>query len=76
MGATVTEIELFARAADSDVPWANARVTAGVEAEQSRFAEKPTEIPDGAQTRQVCETFSSWSSDHARVARMLVRYSL
>jgi hypothetical protein len=76
MGATVTEIELFTRAADSDVPWANARVTAGVEAEQSRFAEKPMDIPDGAQSRQVCETFSSWSSEHARVARMLVRYSL
>jgi hypothetical protein len=51
-------------------------VSAGVEAEQSRFAEKPTEVPDSAQTKQVCEAFSSWSSEHARVARMLVRYNL
>jgi hypothetical protein len=76
MGATVTEVELFVRPVESDTPWANARVTAGVEAEQARFAEKPTEVPDGAQTKQVCEVFSNWSSDRARVARMLVRYSL
>ena len=76
MGATVTEVELFVRPAESDMPWATARVTAGVEAEQARFAEKPTEVPDSAQTKQVCEVFSNWSSERARVARMLVRYSL
>jgi hypothetical protein len=76
MGATVTEVELFVRPTESDMPWANARVTAGVEAEQARFAERPTEVPDGAQTKQVCEIFSNWSSERARVARMLVRYSL
>jgi hypothetical protein len=75
MGATVTEVELFVRPPESDAPWANARVTAGVEAEQARFAEKPTESPDTAQTKQVCEAFSNWS-DRARVARMLVRYDL
>jgi hypothetical protein len=76
MGATVTEVELFMRAADTDTPWANARVTAGVEADQARFAEKPVEVPDGAQTKQVCEAFASWSTERARVARMLVRYTL
>ena len=76
MGATVTEVELFARPPESDMPWASARVSPGVEAEQSRFGEKPTEVPDSAQTKQVCELFSNWSSERARVARMLVRYSL
>jgi hypothetical protein len=76
MGATVTEVELFVRPTESDMPWASARVTAGVEAEQARFAEKPMEVPDGAQTKQVCEIFANWSSERARVARMLVRYSL
>jgi hypothetical protein len=51
-------------------------VTAGVAVEQARFGEKPIEIPDTAQTKQVCEMFSNWSSERARVARMLVRYSL
>ena len=76
MGATVTEVELFMRPAESDTHWATARVTAGVEAEQARFGERPTEVPDTAQTKQVCEVFSNWSSDRARVARMLVRYGL
>jgi hypothetical protein len=76
IGATVTEVELFVRPAEADTPWANARVTPGVEAEQARFAETATEVPDTAQTKQVCEVFSNWSSDRARVARMLVRYSL
>ena len=76
MGATVTEVELFVRAAESDTPWANARATAGAETELARFAEKPVETPDGAQTKQVCEAFANWSTERARVARMLVRYSL
>lgn len=76
MGATVTEVELFVRGSESDTPWANVRVTAGAEAEQARFAEKPTEVPDSAQSKQVCEVFSNWSSERTRVARMLVRYNL
>ena len=76
MGATVTEVELFVRAAESETPWANARVTPGAETELARFAEKPVETPDSAQTKQVCEAFANWSTERARVARMLVRYSL
>jgi len=76
MNATVTELELFVRAAESDTAWSTARVVPGAEMEQARFAEKPFEVPDGAQTKQVCETFASWSTERARVARMLVRYSL
>jgi hypothetical protein len=76
MGATVTEVELFVRAAESETPWSNARVTPGAETELARFAEKPVETPDGAQTKQVCEAFANWSTERARVARMLVRYSL
>jgi hypothetical protein len=74
MGATVTEVELFVRGAETDTPWANARVMPGTEVEQARFAEKTTENPDTAQTKQVCEAFANWSSERARTARMLVRY--
>jgi hypothetical protein len=76
MSATVTEVELFMRSAESDTPWANARVMPGTEIEQARFAEKTTEAPDTAQTKQVCEAFANWSSERARTARMLVRYTL
>ncbi len=74
--ATLTEVELYVRASGSDTPWANARVTAGQDFEQARFAEKPVEIADGAMTKQVCEGFAHWSTERARVARMLVRYAL
>jgi hypothetical protein len=74
--ASVTEVELYVRAAESDVPWASARVTPGHEFEQARFGEKPVEVADGPTMKQVCETFAQWSTERARVARMLVRYSL
>lgn len=74
--AKVTEVEVYARAVDADVPWANARVTAGSDVEQARFSEKPVEMVDGSATKQVCETFTQWSTERARVARVLVRYEL
>jgi hypothetical protein len=76
VGATVTEVEVFMRASDSDAPWSTARLVPGAETDQARFSEKPVEVADGAHTKQVCETFTSWSTERARTARMLVRYSL
>lgn len=73
--AKITDVEVYARAPDTEIAWANARVVAGSEVEQARFSEKPVEIVDGSATKQVCETFTQWS-EHARVARMLVRYDL
>ncbi len=74
--ATVTDVEVYVRAAESDVPWTSARVTPGHEVEQARFAEKPAEVADGTANKQVCEGFAQWSTERARVARMLVRYAL
>jgi hypothetical protein len=73
--ATLGEVELFVRPAGSDIPWSTARVTAGQEFEQARFAEKPTEVADASSTKQVCEGFAHWSTERARNVRMLVRYS-
>jgi hypothetical protein len=73
----VTEVELYARPADSDVPWSNSRLLPGTEASQARFAEKYVESPGvDPGTKQVCEGFSHWSAEHARSARMVVRYRL
>jgi hypothetical protein len=74
--ATVSEIELFSRAADADTPWSSNRMLPGQESGQARFAEKYTESPEGPGTKQVCEAFSHWSAEHPRMARMVVRYSL
>lgn len=74
--ATVSEVELFSRPTDSDTPWSSARMLPGQEAGQARFAEKYTESAEGPGIKQVCQGFSHWSAEHARVARIVVRYSL
>jgi hypothetical protein len=76
IGATVTEVEVFMRPADSEVAWHRARLVPGAETGQARFSETPVELADTATTKQVCETFVSWSTEGARTARMLVRYTL
>jgi hypothetical protein len=74
--ATITEIELYTRPAQSDAPWSTSRVIAGQESGEARFAEKYAESPEAPGTRQVCQGFAHWSTEHARVARMVVRYGI
>lgn len=75
-GATVTEVALFSRIDATDTPWSAARFLPGQEAGQARFADKYAETAAEGGTRQVCQTFAHWDADHARVVRVLVRYSL
>jgi hypothetical protein len=75
-GATITEVELYTRLAQSDAPWSTSRVIAGQESGQARFAEKYAEAPEAPGTKQVCEGFAHWSTDHARIARMVIRYGI
>ena len=73
--ASVTEVELFARPADSDTPWA--RMLPGQDsALQARFTDKYVESPDGQGMKRVCQGFTHWSTEQARAARMMVRYTL
>jgi hypothetical protein len=74
--ATVKEVQLYVRAEDSRQPWQEARVQAGQEAGQARFAEKFTERPDGDAGKQICQGFANWSGEKSRVARILVKYAL
>ena len=74
--ATITEVELYTRAAQSDTPWSTSRVMAGQEAAQARFAEKYVDEPESPDTRQICQGFAHWSAEHSRVARMVVRYGI
>src|SRR5262245_24077672 len=74
--ATVNDVELYVRAADSDTPWIASRVTPGQESAQARFADEPVEIVDDASAKQVCERFVQWSTEHRRVPRVVVRYTL
>jgi hypothetical protein len=74
--ATVTEVVLYSRLAEADTPWSANRYLPGQEAGQARFADKYSETAAESGTRQVCQTFAHWSADHARVVRVVVRYSL
>ena len=74
--ATITEVALFSRLVDAETPWSASRLVPGQESAQARFAEKYSESAPEAGTRQVCQGFAHWSSDHARVVRVIVRYSL
>jgi hypothetical protein len=75
-GATVTEVALFSRPADAETPWSASRFLPGQESGDARFADKYSETTPESGTRQVCQGFAHWSADHARVVRVLVRYSL
>ena len=72
--ATVSDIELYTRAIDADVPWSSARVQASQENDHSRFATSTSETADGESTKLVCQNFSHWATDRARVARMVVHF--
>jgi hypothetical protein len=74
--ATITEVELFTRFAQTDTPWSTSRVVAGQESGQARFAEKYVEGPETPGSKEICQGFAHWSTEHARVARMVVRYGI
>jgi hypothetical protein len=74
--ATITEVELYTKPAQSDSPWSTSRVMAGQESGQARFAEKYAEGPESPGNKQICEGFTHWSTEHGRVARMVVRYGI
>jgi len=74
--ASVTEVALFSRAADSSAPWSASRYLAGQESGEARFAPSYSESTPEPGTRLVCQGFTHWASDHARIVRMVVRYSL
>src|SRR5215470_6215469 len=74
--ASVTEVALFSRAADSSAPWSASRYLPGQESDDARFAPSYSESTPESGTRLVCQGFAHWASDHARIVRMVVRYSL
>ena len=74
--ANVTEVALFSRAADSSAPWSASRYLPGQESGEARFAPSYSESTPEPGTRLVCQGFTHWASDHARIVRMVVRYSL
>jgi hypothetical protein len=74
--AVVSHVDLFTRLADGDAPWNASQVSAGQETDQARFSEKKSESLADDGMKHVCHMFANWSTQHARVARMIVRYAI
>jgi hypothetical protein len=72
--AAVTAVVLYARPEDSPQTWIDSRVAPGQDVGHARFAEKPFERAESDQTKQVCTGFSSWDSEQAYSARLVVKY--
>jgi hypothetical protein len=72
--AQVKAVEVFARAEDSQQPWAETRVTPDRQPSASRFDEKYTERSEVDGSKQVCQGFAHWDSEKGRTLRVLVRY--
>jgi hypothetical protein len=74
--ASVTEVALFSRTVESSAAWGVSRYLPGQESGDARFAPTYSESTNEAGTREVCQAFAHWSSEHGRIVRMVVRYSL
>lgn len=74
--ANVKEVLLYTRFEDTQQSWADSRVQPGQDAGGARFVEKAFERPDGDAAKQVCQGFVNWNGEKARLARIVVRYTL
>jgi hypothetical protein len=74
--ATVKDVLLYTKVEDSQQPWADSRVQAGQDAGKAKFVDTSFERPDGDAAKQVCQGFVNWSGEKARLARILVMYTL
>ena len=74
--SAVAAIELYARSDASFADWADNGVTLNEDFGGGRFMPSTFAYPVTAEVRAVCTRLVHWSSDHGRVARMVVRYTL
>lgn len=74
--ANVREVLLYTRLEESAQSWADSRVQVDQDAGQAKFVGSAVERPDGGMAKQVCQGFINWSGEKARVARILVKYTL
>ena len=74
--ANVKEVLLYTRFEDTQQSWADSRVQPGQDAGGARFVEKSFERPDGDAAKQVCQGFVNWNGEKARLARIVVKYTL
>jgi hypothetical protein len=72
--AQIRSVELFARAEDSQQPWADARVTPQAPVSNGRLDERYAERAEADGGRQICQAIAHWDSEKGRSVRVLVRF--
>ena len=73
--AVVTEVQVFTRLEDSAQTWPEARVQPGQDAGAAKFVDAFYERTQ-ADAKEVCQRFVHWNAQKARLARILVKYTL
>ena len=73
--AVVTEVQVFTQLEDSLQPWPEARVQPGQDAGAAKFIDAFYERTQ-ADAKEVCQRFVHWNSQKARLARILVKFTL
>jgi hypothetical protein len=73
--ATVTDVQLFTRAADTAQSWADAKVQSGQDADSAKFVDTFYERAQG-DAKEVCQRFVHWNSQKPRLARILVKFTI
>jgi hypothetical protein len=72
--ALIAAAVLYVRPENSQRPWSENRVAPGQDIGGARFADKTFERGESEQTKQVCTLFSTWDSEQALSARLVVTY--
>lgn len=72
--AMITDVALYARPDNSPQSWSDTRALPGQDLGRARFAE-PFDRAETDQTKSVCAAFSSWDSERAHSARVVVKHA-
>jgi len=73
--AVVTEVQIFTRLEDSQQSWPESRVQPGQDAGAAKFVDPYFERTQ-ADGKEVCQRILHWNGQKARLARILVKFTL
>lgn len=73
--AAVEEVQLFARASDSQGSWDQSRVAFEQDAGGVKFTDAPFEVQRDEHSRAVCANLAHWDGERAHAVRMVVLWT-
>ncbi|HEU4530484.1 MAG TPA: hypothetical protein VFR59_04830 [Steroidobacteraceae bacterium] len=73
--AAVEEVQLYARAFDSQVPWEQSRVAFEQDAGGLKFTDAPFEVARDERSKAVCANLAHWNGERSHAVRMVVLWT-